>query len=133
MENCQATIRTMKKLKEMGVLLTLDDFGTGYSSLSYLKRFPMDKLKIDRSFVRDIPVDPESMALTKAIIAMAHSLRLGVIAEGVENAGQIDFLITHGCSTVQGYHISHPLPDADLLVYLRNRKEMENSCRMFDI
>jgi diguanylate cyclase (GGDEF)-like protein len=133
MENSQPTIRTLKKLKSMGVFLTLDDFGTGYSSLSYLKRFPIDKIKIDRSFIRDIPVDKESMALTRAIIAMAHSLNLDVTAEGVENAEQLNFVISHGCTTVQGYHISHPLTVPDMLAYLHERRIIEKSNYMFHI
>lgn len=133
MENSQPTIRTLKKLKSMGVFLTLDDFGTGYSSLSYLKRFPIDKIKIDRSFIRDIPVDKESMALTRAIIALAHSLNLDVTAEGVENTEQLNFLIRHGCTTIQGYHISHPLTVPDLLAYLHGRRIIEKTNYMFHI
>lgn len=133
MENSQTTIKTLRTLKDMGVVLTLDDFGTGYSSLSYLKRFPIDRIKIDRSFIRDIPVDKESMALTRAIIAMAHSLNLDVTAEGVENAEQMNFLIRHGCTTVQGYHISHPLTATELPSYLGARRNIEASTHMYHI
>jgi len=106
----QASIKTMHELKEMGVSLSIDDFGTGYSSLSYLKKFPIDKLKIDISFVRDIPSDHDSNSIAKAIIALAHNLNLKVIAEGVENERQYQFLKEHGCDEMQGYYFSVPLP-----------------------
>ncbi len=106
----QASIRTMHALKELGVSLSIDDFGTGYSSLSYLKRFPVDKLKIDISFVRDIPSDPDSVSIAKAIIALAHNLDLRVIVEGVENEKQFRFFQEHGCDEIQGYYVSVPLP-----------------------
>lgn len=106
----QASIKTMHELKEMGVSLSIDDFGTGYSSLSYLKKFPIDKLKIDISFVRDIPSDPDSVIIAKAIIGLARNLNLRVIAEGVENERQYLFLKEHGCDEIQGYYFSVPLP-----------------------
>jgi len=106
----QASIKTMHELKEMGVSLSIDDFGTGYSSLSYLKKFPVDKLKLDISFVRDIPSDPAGNSIAKAIIALAHNLNLKVIAEGVENERQYQFLKEHGCDEMQGYYFSVPLP-----------------------
>jgi diguanylate cyclase (GGDEF)-like protein/PAS domain S-box-containing protein len=100
----------MSELKRMGVCLTMDDFGTGYSSLSYLKRFSFDKLKIDQSFVRDITTDPDNAAIARAIIAMAHSLNLEVIAEGVETLGQLNYLRRQDCDVCQGYYFSRPVP-----------------------
>ena len=94
----------------MGVHLSIDDFGTGYSSLSYLKRFPIDSVKIDRSFVRDLPADADDAAITQAIIAMAHSLRLKVVAEGVETEPQEQLLRKQGCDEMQGYYYCKPLP-----------------------
>jgi predicted signal transduction protein with EAL and GGDEF domain len=109
MRNVDATLETLSRLKHMGVRLAIDDFGTGYSSLSYLKRFPLDTLKIDRSFIKDLPRDAEDAAIAKAIIAMAHSLKLAVVAEGVETPEQLAFLQQHGCDVVQGYLFSRPV------------------------
>lgn len=110
MQNTDATVAVLRRLNELGVHLAIDDFGTGYSSLSYLKRFPIGSLKIDQSFVRDIPGDRDNAAIATAIIAMAHSLGLKVVAEGVENKEQLDFMREHRGEIIQGYYFSRPLP-----------------------
>jgi EAL domain-containing protein (putative c-di-GMP-specific phosphodiesterase class I) len=109
MAHTEKTVQTLKALKGMGVRLAIDDFGTGFSSLSYLKRFPLDILKIDRTFINDITTDPDDAAITLATIEMAHTLKLQVIAEGVETREQLDFLIRAGCDIYQGYFFSRPV------------------------
>jgi len=110
MEHKESAINLLNELNTMGIRLVIDDFGTGYSSLSYLKRFPIHSLKIDRSFVQDIPDDTGDMAIARSVIGMAHSLNMTVTAEGVETKEQIDFLRAQNCDRVQGYHLSPPLP-----------------------
>jgi len=110
MEDVDTSIATLKELKAMGIFLSIDDFGTGYSSLSYLKRFPVDMVKIDRSFVMDIPAQQDDAAIVSAVIAMSDTLGLKVLAEGVENAAQLEFLRQRNCHKIQGYFISKPLP-----------------------
>jgi len=125
MQKVETTLATLHEIKDMGVRLAIDDFGTGYSSLSYLKRFPLDALKIDRSFVKDLPRDPEDAAITKAIIAMAHSLRLQVVAEGVETQEQLAFLQQHCCDVLQGYLFSRPVTAEQLCALLRKDLALE--------
>ena len=112
----------MNELKKMGVGLVIDDFGTGYSNLGYLKRFPVNKIKIDKSFVRDISRDEDDKAIVQAIIAMAQQLKLRVVAEGVENKEQLDFLQTHNCDEVQGYYFSPPIKSEEFGELLLNQK-----------
>ena len=109
MDNTDLAITTLNELSAMGMTLAIDDFGTGYSSLSYLKQFPLNVLKIDRSFVRDVNDDENDAAIVDAIIAMSHRLQLNVVAEGVETKEQLAFLQAHDCERVQGYYFSKPL------------------------
>jgi len=118
MEGSSDTIGILSDLRDQGVSLAVDDFGTGYSSLSYLKRFPLDRLKLDQSFVRDIDRDPDNLAIVGAIINLGHTLRLTVIAEGVETVAELDLLREHRCDQAQGFHFAGALPPADVEVLL---------------
>jgi EAL domain-containing protein (putative c-di-GMP-specific phosphodiesterase class I)/ActR/RegA family two-component response regulator len=110
MVNMDRTIATLTSLRAMGIQISIDDFGTGYSSLAYLKHFPIDTLKIDIAFIRDVTTDPDSAAIVKSIIGMAHSMKMDVIAEGVETAEQLAYLRRHRCDHIQGFYFSRPLP-----------------------
>jgi diguanylate cyclase (GGDEF)-like protein len=122
MEDTEATVNTLNGLKALGVRISVDDFGTGYSSLNYLKRFPIDTLKIDRSFVSDIPNDPDDAVITTAIIGLAHNLRRSVIAEGVETREQLNFLRENQCDEAQGYLFSKPLNVMQMTAYLERER-----------
>ena len=124
MGNVEAAIAQLHELKGLGVSISIDDFGTGYSSLSYLKRFPVDILKIDRSFIKDIPGDNNDMAITAAIIAMAQKLKLDVVAEGVETVEQVEFLKNNNCFIVQGYYFSPPIAERDLPTLFERLEQM---------
>ena len=118
----ERTLATLTRLRAAGVSISMDDFGTGYSSLSYLRRFPFDKIKVDRSFVRQLPGDPESAAIVRAIITMGSCLGMTITVEGVETAEQFAFTAASGCDQVQGYHVSRPLPAADFLSFVEARE-----------
>jgi diguanylate cyclase (GGDEF)-like protein len=120
MDDVEYSIEIMSALRELGVRISIDDFGTGFSSLNYLKKFPINTLKIDQSFVRDIGVNFDGEAITRAIIAMAHNMNVNVIAEGVETKEQLDFLCDHGCDVAQGYLFSHPV-SAEAFTELLNK------------
>ncbi|GAA5216225.1 hypothetical protein GCM10025776_15940 [Corallincola platygyrae] len=123
MSNPEETVETIEELRQLGIKFALDDFGTGYSSLSYLKRFPIDTLKIDRSFLQGVPNDIDDSAITAAIVAMGKSLRLNVIAEGVETTEQCDFLLKQGCRHMQGYAFAKPMPADEVSPFLDGAKD----------
>src|SRR3954462_3923303 len=108
MENIELTVKVLQRLRMTGISIAIDDFGTGHSSLNYLKRFPIDALKIDKSFVEDVPDRFEDAAIVRSVIQLAKNLNLRVIAEGVENAEQLEFLREHECQEVQGYYFGYP-------------------------
>jgi diguanylate cyclase (GGDEF)-like protein/PAS domain S-box-containing protein len=122
MDNTNATVNTLERLKATGVSLAIDDFGTGYSSLNYLHQFPIDKLKIDQSFVRDVVDDPADLAITKAIAGLGHTLGLRVVAEGVETEAEAALLREAGCDELQGFLFAHPMPAAELQTWLGGRR-----------
>ncbi len=124
MSNAEDTITVLRNLKALGIQISIDDFGTGYSSLAYLKRFPIDKLKIDIAFVREVTSNPDDAAIVLAIINMAHSLKLQVIAEGVEKDAQLAYLRRHGCDEMQGYYFSRPVPEDEFELMLRECKSL---------
>jgi EAL domain-containing protein (putative c-di-GMP-specific phosphodiesterase class I) len=110
MQDAESSIQVLRQLSGLGVRISVDDFGTGYSSLSYLRRLPLDKLKIDRSFIREVAASRDDAEIVRAIVSLAHSLHLKVIAEGVETAEQLAFLQELGCDQYQGFHCSPPVP-----------------------
>jgi len=122
MDDIAAARIALSEIKELGVKISVDDFGTGYSSMNYLKRFPIDTLKIDQSFLREVPVDPDNTAISTAIIALGHGLRMDVVAEGVETVSQLQFLRTTGCDRAQGYLISRPVPMEAFAEWVRTNR-----------
>ena len=121
MDNTQHTIASLQRLRAKGVKIAIDDFGTGYSSLAYLRRFPIDTLKIDIAFIREVTTNPQDAAITRTIIELAHNLKLRVVAEGVETQDQMAFLKEAGCDQIQGYLFSRPLPVESLERLLRQQ------------
>ena len=124
MVNIDKAVSILHALKALGITISLDDFGTGYSSLSYLKRFPINHLKIDRAFVRDITTDPDDALICKAVIGLAHNLKMSVIAEGVETEGQMNYLRQHHCDEMQGYYFSRPLPAEEFATLLADGRRL---------
>jgi diguanylate cyclase (GGDEF)-like protein len=122
MRDPESAVAVMESLRRMGLRLSIDDFGTGHSSLGYLKRFPVNQLKVDRTFVRDMPHNSDDVAITRAVIAMAHSLRMSVVAEGVEHEHQFESLRAEGCDEFQGYYCRPPLEEAELLTFLAEER-----------
>jgi predicted signal transduction protein with EAL and GGDEF domain len=120
MDRVGDAVEKLNQLREHGIKIAIDDFGTGFSSLSYLKKLPLDKLKIDQSFVRDVTTDPNDAAIVETIIAMAKHMKLGVIAEGVETKEQLAFLKSKGCEVFQGYYFSKPVSPEDMMTMLRD-------------
>ncbi len=121
MSDHAGVVGALNALRESGMRIALDDFGTGYSSLSYLKRFPIDVVKIDQSFVRDIPADANDAAIALAVIGIGRSLGMRTVAEGVETEAQLEFMRANGCDEVQGYYVARPMPAEDVAAFLRQR------------
>ena len=117
----EAALRTLTQLHDLGVRISLDDFGTGYSSLSYLHRFPISRIKIDRSFICKLPEDPGSASIVRAIAQLGESLDMKVTAEGIETAEQLSFITKHGCDHVQGFLISRPIRTGEFMALLQSR------------
>jgi diguanylate cyclase (GGDEF)-like protein len=130
MQDAESSVQIMRRLSDLGVRISVDDFGTGYSSLSYLRRLPLDKLKIDRSFIREIVTSRDDAQIVRAIVSLAHSLHLKVIAEGVESEEQLTFLRSLGCDQYQGYLCSPPLPPAEFLTLLPHHRPIDESKRV---
>jgi EAL domain-containing protein (putative c-di-GMP-specific phosphodiesterase class I) len=122
MEQIDHAVGTLSKLKSLGIKIALDDFGTGYSSLNYLSRLPIDKIKVDKSFVQRIDIDNASRAITEAVIALGRTLKLEVVAEGIESQKALDYLRKHGCSQAQGFFVCKPVSAESFEAWYRNRR-----------
>ena len=117
-ENVEQVAIQLQQLRDLGTVISIDDFGTGYSSLSYVKRLPVDRLKIDQSFIRDLMSDPSDLAIVTTIIGLAHSLKMEVVAEGVETADQLECLRAAGCDEVQGFYYARPMPADEFMAFI---------------
>ena len=122
MHDAEQSIEILRELSILGVRISVDDFGTGYSSLAYLRRLPLDKLKIDRTFIREIATSRDDAAIVRAIVSLAHNLRIKVIAEGVETPDQLAYLREAGCDQYQGYHYSAPIPNDVFVAMMRDHQ-----------
>jgi EAL domain-containing protein (putative c-di-GMP-specific phosphodiesterase class I) len=132
MRDVEASARYLHDLRQLGLSIAIDDFGTGYSSLAYLARFPINKLKIDRSFVRNVCQDPHNREISRTIISLGHTLDMQVVAEGIEEKGQLEFLRQEGCDEGQGFYISKPLPKAAFLAFIEDYSGAMSSPRLVD-
>ena len=128
LQESEATLGTLHQLRSLGVRISLDDFGTGYSSMSYLRSFPFDNIKIDQSFVRDLPDNLESVAIVRAVIGLSNSLGISVTAEGVETEAQATYLAKEACTELQGYLFSKAIPAKDILVLLEPLRALADAC-----
>lgn len=133
MEHASETINQLNQLNQMGLQLSIDDFGTGYSSLAYLKRFPIDKLKIDSSFIHDVPLDQNDAAIAKSIIGLAHNMQLTVVAEGVEQHHQAEWLASEGCDQAQGFLYAKPMPAAQFEAYFNGAGQFDFSSNIVSL
>ena len=124
MHNPTQAMQVLKSLNARGVVVSLDDFGTGFSSMSYLQHLPLDSLKIDRCFVTDVERNPRNAAICRALLSLGHSMGLVVVAEGVENQAQLDWLVAHGCDQVQGYLLGRPLPLGEVIALLELSRDI---------
>jgi EAL domain-containing protein (putative c-di-GMP-specific phosphodiesterase class I) len=124
MQDAEAVARDLQQLRDLGVKISIDDFGTGYSSLTYVKQFPVDRLKIDQCFIRDLAQDPSDAVIVRAIVSLAHSLELDVVAEGVETREQMQLLRFEGCHEMQGYYLARPMPAKEFLALVAGRSQV---------
>ncbi len=121
MHDAEAVARDLRQLRELGIGISIDDFGTRYSTLNYIKHFPVDRVKIDQCFIRDLATNPNDAAIVRAIVSLCHSLELDIVAEGVETAEQLALLRAEGCNEVQGFYFAQPMPAEDLVAFVNER------------